>query len=171
MPTPDSADEARAVISQAGRGRVVAAARAWLGTPYRHNASTRAVGADCLGLLRGVYRELYGAERTPQPPAYTPDWGETPNAQGAFPELLLEAAQRYLVEKDFNQAQNGDVVLFRMFALGPIKHCAILTSPTHMIHAYSRHAVCEVPISSAWRRHITHTFSFPPLPQENEGGA
>jgi cell wall-associated NlpC family hydrolase len=43
------------------RARVVALARTWLGTPYHHQASLRGAGADCLGLLRGVYAELYGA--------------------------------------------------------------------------------------------------------------
>ena len=39
------------------------AARAWLGTPYRHQASVKGVGADCLGLVRGLWREVAGAER------------------------------------------------------------------------------------------------------------
>ncbi|MEM1422329.1 MAG: peptidase P60, partial [Pseudomonadota bacterium] len=30
----------------------------WIGTPYRHQASLRGVGCDCLGLLRGVWRAL-----------------------------------------------------------------------------------------------------------------
>ncbi|MFD0934795.1 peptidase P60, partial [Methylobacterium trifolii] len=37
---------------------VVAQARLWLGTPYRHQASLAGVGCDCLGLLRGVWRGL-----------------------------------------------------------------------------------------------------------------
>lgn len=37
---------------------VVQAARAWLGTPYHHQARLRGVGVDCLGLLIGVCREL-----------------------------------------------------------------------------------------------------------------
>ncbi len=41
---------------------VVAAARNWLGTPYRHQASVKGVGADCLGLVRGVWREVAGEE-------------------------------------------------------------------------------------------------------------
>ena len=41
---------------------IVGAARAWLGTPYRHRASTPGAGCDCLGLVRGVWRTLYGAE-------------------------------------------------------------------------------------------------------------
>ena len=41
---------------------VVAAARSWLGTPYRHQASLKGAGADCLGVVRGVWRELVGPD-------------------------------------------------------------------------------------------------------------
>ena len=51
-------------------------------------ASADGVGCDCLGLVRGVWRELYGAEPKPVP-AYTRDWAE---ATGA--ETLLAAARR-----------------------------------------------------------------------------
>ena len=39
---------------------VVEAARGWLGTPYRHQVSLKGEGADCLGLVRGVWREVAG---------------------------------------------------------------------------------------------------------------
>ncbi len=61
------------------RAAIVAEAWSWIGTPYRHQASLKGVGCDCLGLIRGVWRALYG----PEPEAliaYTPDWAE---AQGA----------------------------------------------------------------------------------------
>jgi len=55
--------------------KVLALAEPWIGTPYRHQASLRGVGCDCLGLIRGVWRELYGSE--PElPPPYAPDWAE-----------------------------------------------------------------------------------------------
>ena len=44
---------------------IVGAARGWIGTPYRHQASLKGVGCDCLGLLRGVWRELKGEEPAP----------------------------------------------------------------------------------------------------------
>ena len=50
------------------RDEIVEAARAWLGTPYHHQASLRGVGCDCLGLVRGVWRELYGPEPEAAPP-------------------------------------------------------------------------------------------------------
>ena len=60
-----------------GAWQVVGAARGWIGTPYVHQASVRGAGCDCLGLLRGVWREVIGAEPE-TPPAYTPDWAELP---------------------------------------------------------------------------------------------
>src|SRR5690606_4437229 len=70
--------------------KVVAAARAWLGTPYRHRASTMGAGCDCLGLLRGVWRALYGAEPAQVPP-YRADRHD-PGHEGA----LRRAAERFL---------------------------------------------------------------------------
>jgi NlpC/P60 family putative phage cell wall peptidase len=51
--------------------RVIAAARSWLSTPYHDQASLRGVGCDCLGLARGVWREVVGPEPFPIPP-YSP---------------------------------------------------------------------------------------------------
>ena len=62
------------------RSRIVALARAWLGTPYHHQASVRGVGADCVGLVRGIWRELYGSEAEALP-AYTRDWAEAAAAR------------------------------------------------------------------------------------------
>ena len=69
------------------------AARDWIGTPYHHQASVNGVGADCLGLVRGVWRDLMGLEPE-APPAYSRDWAE---ADGC--ETMLEAARRHLVER------------------------------------------------------------------------
>ena len=71
--------------------RALAEARRWLGTPYVHQASILGAGADCLGLIRGVWRGLFGAEPECAPP-YTPDWGEI-----GRDELLMQAALRHLV--------------------------------------------------------------------------
>ena len=42
------------------RAAIVAEARGWIGTPYRHQASLKGVGADCIGLVRGVWRAFHG---------------------------------------------------------------------------------------------------------------
>ena len=138
---------------------IVAAARAWLGTPYRHQASCIGAGADCLGLVRGVWRDICGSE--PQPiPAYTPDWAE---ATGE--ERLLDAAHLHMSRVSNGEAQAGDLLLFRMVARGPAKHVAILTSDRiesgRIIHAYSGHAVCETRLTAPWLRRQAGAFRFP----------
>jgi NlpC/P60 family putative phage cell wall peptidase len=136
-------------------GRIVAAARSWIGTPYLHQASLKGVGCDCLGLLRGVYRDVVGGE--PElPPPYSADWAE---ASGR--EALAEAARRHLIEIAMGDFAAGDVVLFRWREGLPAKHCAIATSADAMVHAHDGAEVAEVAIGSWWRRHIAFAFRFP----------
>ena len=54
-------------IDVARGDQIVAAARRWIGTPYRHQASRIRVGADCLGLVRGVFEEVMGRENAAEP--------------------------------------------------------------------------------------------------------
>lgn len=140
---------------QISRDVVVAAARRWMGTPYHHQASVRGVGADCLGLVRGVWREVYGCEAE-TPPPYSRDW-----AEGAGEETMLLAASRHLVAIDAQSAKAGDVLIFRLRAGVVAKHAAILSTATSMIHAIEGAAACEVPLSNWWRRHIAGAFAFP----------
>ena len=137
------------------RSQVIAIARTWLGTPYHHQASLKGAGCDCIGLVRGIWRELYGSE--PQAlPAYTRDWAE---AHGR--ETLLDAARRHLVELAASDAQPGDVLIFRWRRGALAKHCAILSTSATMIHALEGAPVSEVSLSPWWRRHLAGTFAFP----------
>ena len=140
------------------RAAIVAAARGWIGTPYRHQASVKGVGTDCLGLVRGVWREVTGAEPE-TPPAYTPDWAESGGG-----EEMAEAARRHMTEIAPAAAREGDVVLFRMRPKGPAKHAAILTGPDRMVHAWSGRAVVETGLGRWWRVRMAYAFSFPALP-------
>jgi NlpC/P60 family putative phage cell wall peptidase len=139
--------------------RAAEAARHWIGTPYVHQAATKGAGADCLGLLRGVWRDLYGGEPEPVPP-YSPDWSEA-----ARDERLWRAAARHLREVP-GQAplQPGDVLLFRMRAGAVAKHLGIVaetgTNPS-FVHAYSGHGVVESPLSTPWKRRVAARFRFP----------
>ena len=133
-------------------------ARSWIGTPYRHQHSTKGQGADCLGLLRGVWRETLGCEPE-KVPAYTQDWSE-PSGD----ERLWRAAAQHLVESPKNIEAAGDVLLFRMRSDAVAKHLGIVgqvgSIPT-FIHAYSGHGVLESPLSAPWRRKIVARFQFP----------
>lgn len=148
-----------ALCSADTRARIVREARRWLGTPYHHQASHREAGADCLGLVRGIWREVIGPEPE-RPPAYTADWAE---ATGE--ERLLRAAMRHMRRLDPAEALPGDMLLFRMVERGPAKHAAILATGGikggSVIHAYSGHAVCETRLTEAWLRRLVGAFRFP----------
>ncbi len=146
-------------MSDPGQGRrIVAVARGWIGTPYVHQASCRGAGTDCLGLLRGVWREVIGTEPVTVPP-YTPDWAE---ARGE--ETLLDGAATLLDPVPEAQARPGDVLVFRMRRGAVAKHLGLLAetgpAPT-FIHAYSGHAVLESPLTPPWARRIAAIFRFP----------
>jgi NlpC/P60 family putative phage cell wall peptidase len=135
--------------------RVIAAARGWLDTPYRHQASLKGVGCDCLGLARGVWREVYGDEPEAAP-AYSPDWAE---AGGG--EALAEAARRHCAEIPCTEFQAGDLLLFRWRAYLPAKHAGIATSRSTMIHAQDGARVSEVALDTWWRSRLAFAFRFP----------
>ncbi len=137
------------------RNDIMACARSWLSTPYLHQASLNGAGADCLGLVRGVYMDLYGNEPETAP-AYSADWAEVSNE-----ETLRDAARRHLVGVQREKMRPGDVVLFRVNAGAPAKHAAILSAPRRIIHAYSGRAVCESHLSSWWLKRLIYAFQFP----------
>lgn len=133
--------------------KVLRAAEGWIGTPYRHQGSRRGIGCDCLGLVRGVWRELYGSE--PEPPApYAPDWAER-----CGEERLLDAAGRHFLPADGMQA--GDLLIFRWRAGYAAKHAGIFCGQAHFIHAYEQAAVIRSPLTPSWRRRIAGVFRFP----------
>lgn len=136
-------------------GDAVAIARSWIGTPYVHQASVKGVGCDCLGLLRGVWRELRGAEPEDAPP-YSPDWAE---ATGA--ETLYAAMTRHLHEIAPACIAPGDVALFRMTPRGPAKHCGIVAGQggaLTLIHARQNKRVSEEALSPMWRKKLVFAF-------------
>jgi NlpC/P60 family putative phage cell wall peptidase len=153
------------------RETIVAAVHDWIGTPYHHQASLKGVGCDCLGLIRGLWRELQGPEPEALPP-YTRDWGD---ATGSEP--LLEAARKHLIATDIARALPGDVIVFRMRA-GVAKHAGILTrgslvacaqvarsavaqNQASFVHAQEGIGVAEARLAPSWRRRVSAVFRFP----------
>ena len=134
---------------------VIAAARGWLGTPYHDQASLRGVGCDCLGLARGIWRDLVGAEPQPIPP-YSRDWGETGTR-----EVLADGARGMMIEIAIAEIGPGALVLFRMAPRAIAKHVGILTAADSFIHAYDRLGVIEEALTTAWSRRIAFAFRFP----------
>lgn len=136
------------------RAAVVLEALSWLGTPYRHQASVKGVGTDCLGLVRGVFREVIGREPA-VPPAY-------PRRQTGGEELLLKAARTHLCTEQVMRP--GDVLIFRMRRSQPARHCGILISDERFVHAHEGEAVLSAGLASFWTTRIAAIFSFPEVP-------
>ena len=135
------------------RSEIVAAARAWGGTPFVHGAARRAAGCDCLGLIRGLRAEL-----TCTPPlrgrAYPPGWGRrgADDARGGGRAGWLAPAA---------DPAPGQVLLFRLRAGAPATHLGVLTetgAAPRFIHAYDRHGVVESPLAGPWARRIVARF-------------
>lgn len=140
---------------------MITEARRWLGTPYRHQASQLGVGADCLGLVRGVWRSVIG----PEPeivPAYRPDWAEADDR-----ERLLAAFKRHFTLLPLSAAQAGDVLLFRMAERAMVKHCAIISEQSakgtdrRILHAYWGRAVVESHWGPWWQARTVAALAFP----------
>lgn len=137
---------------------IVEQARSWVGTPFRHRASCRGAGADCLGLLRGVWRALYGAEPW-HVPAYQNDWTISGGATD-----LREALRNFFVESSIKTDACGKILMFRMRWNGPPQHLgisALADTGPGFVHAYQPHGVVESALTDAWRRRVIATFSFP----------
>jgi NlpC/P60 family putative phage cell wall peptidase len=133
---------------------IVAIARSWIGTPYVHQASLKGVGCDCLGLLRGVWRETMG-EEAEIPPPYSPDW------ELGGSESLRDGMARHLTPVPLASIAPGDVLLFRMVARAPAKHCAILAEKDGtrtLIHARQNKRVSEETFTSFWRSKLAYAF-------------
>jgi NlpC/P60 family putative phage cell wall peptidase len=111
-------------VTAADPDMVIAVARSWLGTPYHDQASLKGVGCDCLGLARGVWREVVGLEPFPIPP-YSRDWGESGPR-----EVLAEGARRMMPEIAPGDASPGALILFRMMPRAIAKHVGIVTGAT-----------------------------------------
>jgi NlpC/P60 family putative phage cell wall peptidase len=147
-------------LRAADPAKVVAEARGWLGTPYHDQASVRGAGCDCLGLARGVWREVVGPEPMPIPP-YSRDWGETGPR-----EVLAEGARACMIEVEPSQAGPGALLLLRIGPRAIAKHVGIVTSGNSFIHAYERLGVIEEPLTNSWRRRVAFAFLLPRMKQE-----
>jgi NlpC/P60 family putative phage cell wall peptidase len=139
------------------KAQIVSHARAWIGTPYLHQASVKGAGCDCLGLIRGLWRERFGTEPEAVP-RYTPDWSEP---QGD--EVLWRAALRHMRDVTDEPFATGQILLFRMRQGAVAKHLGVFANDTAVptfIHAYAGHGVVESPLSAPWKSKIAARFVF-----------
>lgn len=130
---------------------LVALARGWIGTPFVEGASVRGVGADCLGLVRGVFAEATGRPLIVPPPPGR-DW-----ALDRRGDPLLAGVARHADRVPRGDARPGDVLVFRYHVNAAGHHCGVITAPGFMMHAAERTGVAEVGLD-AWSRRLSAVF-------------
>ena len=131
------------------RQKVVAVARSFLKTPYRHMARVKGQGADCLTLLAEVFFEAGLIPRI-DIPFYPKDWMQHREA-----ERYMQGLLRYTKEIQ-GPPLPGDIVLWKFGRC--FSHAAIVIKWPQIIHAYvGRGCVEENAEAATWLTHIGQT--------------
>ena len=117
------------------RAAIIAEARSWLGTPYRHMGRVKGSdgGCDCLTLLAEVYASV-GLIPPVEIPFYPPDWHLHRGV-----ERYMDGLLRYC--RPLSAPEPGDIALFRFGRA--FAHGAIVTAWPKLIHAWNRAGVVE----------------------------
>ena len=146
-------DDARAAGSSS-RGAGAGSAR-----PIATRHRLRGVGCDCLGLVRGVWRELYRRASRKTLPAYSPRLGEArrreASGRGGAPASALSRPARSLCA-----GRCAAVPLARASAGQALRHRDERSRP-HDPCPGRRRRRARVPLTAWWRRRLAFAFRFP----------
>ena len=136
---------------------LVAEARRWLGTPFRHQGRIRGEGVDCVGLVLEPARALGLTDYRPGAYSRLPDAG-----------TLRRELARHLVTVAKPELREGDILLLAA-PLSP-SHLALvgeLAGTLTMIHASGPIGrVVEHGIDAVWDGRIRGVYRFPDLAPE-----
>lgn len=118
---------------------VVDEARSWIGTKWQHQARTKGVATDCIGLVAGVALALNlpGCDKWHADKRFS-NYGRTPD-----PELLLAGCDEYMDRVPY--ARLGDVLVMRARNVGQPTHFAIVSAvdPYYIVHSRLMRKVSE----------------------------
>ena len=108
---------------------VVAAARAWLGTPFHHGADIHGVGVDCGMLLVRVYVDL-GLCAPFDPRPYPPDWHLHRDEERYLGFLLARCVE-------IETPAIGDILALRFGRAWSHAGIVARSSPLTIVHAHA----------------------------------
>jgi cell wall-associated NlpC family hydrolase len=158
-----------AVLEAAQRAAVVAEARRWVGTPYRHRGRTLGAACDCANILIEVFAATGLIDRF-DPGDYPPDWHQHRELERYLGVVeahcrRVDTDERSLADRGAEFApEPGDILMWRFGRT--YSHSAIVTAWPNAIHAFAqerlvvedqlaRHATiakCDMRVYSYWRR-------------------
>ena len=136
---------------------IVSHARAWVGTPFHHQARLKGKGCDCLGLVVGVVDELGLKDKNGLQLAAYDEVTYSREPDGAY---LTEKLTGLLIEVPIDEARAGDLGLFKVRE-NP-QHLAILSDyegMLGMIHSFApARRVVEHRLDDDWKLRILKVF-------------
>lgn len=141
---------------------IIAEARTWLKTPFRHQASLKGVGCDCVGLIKGV-GQATGAIVNVDPRWETyRHYRRTPN-----PRLMRQGMEDFLMPISREEALPGDVIWMQWRENLPM-HLGILgvlgDGRVTLIHAYAHvRMVTEHGFTDEWQARANSYWRYPLL--------
>ena len=131
---------------------LLAEGREWLGTPWRHQASAKGVGADCIGFIAGVASACGSTEAARF--LSTPEWrryGREPS-----PEFMFSVCDELMDRIPIADARVGDVLVFTC-GKHPM-HFGLVAGET-MLHSWLvARRVVEHRIDDDWRSRIVRAY-------------
>lgn len=135
------------------RAAIVAEARTWLDTPFKHQGRVKGRACDCVGVVVGTAQALGLMVEDEKGYSITPSG-----------TLLMDVVGRQGVRVPVTEALPGDVYVMR-FEREP-QHLAFATD-VGVLHAYSAVGRCvEHAIDDKWRRRILAVYRFKELAHE-----
>lgn len=144
---------------------ILAEARRWIDTPYRHQAAKLGSGVDCIGLIVSVGRALELLDMTDKQFAPYAGYSRTPS-----PRRMRRAMDAFLWEigtgYDLETVPDGTIAWMHWTADLPMHLGIIGTHPyvdaRTLIHAYSGAGKCtEHIIDSVWDDRIHSFWQYP----------
>lgn len=139
------------------RDAIVKETKEWCGTKWQHQASLKGIACDCVGLIRGVYRELTGKEIQT-----TMDYPATWHLFKEEERLLGECRKYAGEEIEFNDILPGDIITFSFKPRFVDHHIGIFLGDGMFAHSYLD--VGKVVINrfdETWMARVRHCFRFP----------
>ncbi|AIF51998.1 NlpC/P60 family protein [Pelosinus sp. UFO1] len=140
------------------RDEIIKTARSWIGTKWQHQQSLKGVACDCIGFVRGIYKEITGISI-----ADNVDYPQTAfyycREEKMYPEI-----QKHLKEISVREVKPGDILTFAMKEKFPDHHLGIVSYDGFFIHAcgdFGIGKVIETRMDENWQKRIRHAFQFP----------
>lgn len=138
------------------RSDAVNEARSWLGTPFKHQASVKGVGCDCIGLIKGVGVALGLVDYDEKSDKAKPflNYRLMPDSK-----KMREGLATFLMPIDVIDARMGDI-FFLAWTKEP-QHVCLITD-RGIIHSYSSIGkVVEHSFDKDWKQRVTGAYRYP----------